>query len=101
MEGRERPRKWTQEEDERLLRQVEAFPQNLSKCFMVVAEEIGRSPQAVSAHWYTSLSKREDIMVFFTASHHHVAKNRKNGVGVESNESIWQRLCRVIQRLFE
>lgn len=92
-------RRWTKEEDERLLRQITAFPQNLNKCFMIVAEETGRSKGAVSAHWYQSLSKKPDVMCFFTASQKHISRNRKNGVGTPSNLSVWHRLLRVIQNI--
>lgn len=92
-------KKWTRQEDERLLRQVKAFPQNLHRCFMIVAEELGRTESAVSGHWYTSLSKRPDVMCFFTASPKHVSKNRKNGMGMESNSSIWRALVNAIRRL--
>ena len=92
-------RKWTQAEEERLLRQVRVFPQNLTKCFLIVAEEIDRTPNAVANHWYTVLSKKPDSLSFFTASPVHVSKNRKNGMGVETNTSIWRRLLRIIQNL--
>lgn len=92
-------RKWTEEEDELLLRQVKAFPQNLSKCFLMVAQNVDRSKGAVAAHWYQTVSKRPDVVCFFTASSHHVSKNRKNGEGVTTNNSIWQRLLRVIRNL--
>lgn len=92
-------RKWTAEEDERLLRQVRAFPQNLHKCFLIVGEEIGRSDKAVQAHWYSVVSKKPENMCFFTASARHVSKNRKNGMGVESNMSIWRRLMNIIRNL--
>lgn len=92
-------RKWTEEEDKRLLQQVRIFPQNLSKCFMIVAEVIDRSPGAVANHWYTVLSKRPDVTCFFTASPKHIAKNRKNGKGVESNKSIWKRLLSIIRNI--
>lgn len=49
-------RRWTDEEDQRLIRQIMAYPQNLEKCFLMVSEELGRSKQAVSAHWYAVLS---------------------------------------------
>lgn len=91
-------RKWTEEEEQRLIRQVRAFPSNLKKCFMIVSEEIGRTPLAVGSHWYTKTSKRDEIC-FFTASARHVAKNRKNGKGVESNLSIWKRLIAVLKSL--
>lgn len=92
-------RKWTAEEEDRLLQQVRAFPQNLHKCFSIVAEVIDRSPQAVASHWYTVVSKRKDTVCFFTASPKHVSRNRKNGTGVESSRSIWQRLLSVIKNL--
>lgn len=91
--------KWTEEEERRLLQQVRAFPQNLSKCFIIVSEVIGRSPRAVEQHWYTVLSKRPDVTCFFTASPKHIARNRKNGKGVESNRSIWQRLLTIIRNI--
>jgi hypothetical protein len=92
-------KRWSAEEDARLLRQVRAFPQNLHKCFLIVSEEIGRTESAVAGHWYTSLSKKPDAMCFFTASPKHVSKNRKNGMGVESNSSIWRRLMAVIRSI--
>ncbi len=92
-------KRWAEQENQRLLRQVRVFPQNLHKCFLIVAEELGRTDSAVSAHWYSSLSKREDVMCFFTASPRHVSKNRKNGMGVESNGTIWRGLMSVIRNL--
>lgn len=92
-------KKWTEEEDQLLLRQVRAFPQNLSKCFLIVAESTDRTPQAVCYHWYNVTSKRPDAICFFTASEKHISKNRKNGVGVESTRSIWQRLMHIIRNL--
>lgn len=91
--------RWTADEDARLLRQVKAFPQNLHKCFFLVGEEIGRTDKAVAAHWYSVLSKKPDAMCFFTASPKHVSKNRKNGMGVESNGNIWCRLMAVIRSI--
>lgn len=92
-------RKWTNEEESRLLRQIRVFPQNLHKCFMLVGEEIGRTDTAVASHWYTTLSKKPEALCFFTASPKHVSKNRKNGMGVESNGNIWRRLMAVIRNL--
>lgn len=96
----EKPKRWTAEEDKILLNQIDAFPHNLSKCFMVVSEMTGRSKGAVAAHWYTVLSKREDIWKFVTLSAHHCSKNRKNGAGEESSQSIWNRVLRIVKTLF-
>lgn len=89
-------KRWTDEEDARLLKQINAFPQNLSKCFNIVSEVTGRSPGACAARWYTVLSKREDVHLFFTASEKHISVNRKNGVGRKNTKSIWRRLLRLL-----
>ena len=92
-------KKWTVEEDNILLQKVKEHPQNLSKCFVAVAERLDRSKYAVANHWYTQLSKRPDATCFFTASSKHLSKNRKNGEGVQINRSIWQRLMQIIRNL--
>lgn len=92
-------RKWTEEEDQRLLQQVRTFPQNLSKCFLIVAEVTGRTPGAVANHWYTVVSKKPNSTCFFTASPKHISRNRKNGKGVESTRTIWQRLMSIIRNI--
>jgi hypothetical protein len=92
-------KRWTTAEDERLARQVKAFPQNLHKCFLMVAEELGRTESAVAGRWYQHVSKNPANVCFFTASPRHVSKNRKNGEGVETNNSIWRRLINIIRGL--
>lgn len=92
-------KRWTADEDARLLQQVKAFPQNLSRCFHVVSEVTGRTPQAVASHWYSVVSKRPGTTCFFTASPHNVSVNRKNGIGLQSSHSIWQRLLSIIRNL--
>ncbi len=94
-------KKWTEDEEQRLIRQVRAFPQNLNKCFLIVSEEIERTPAAVASHWYSVTSKRPEIICFFTASSKHIALNRKNGKGVSSTESIWRKLLRTVNRLIK
>ncbi len=88
---------WTSQEDATVVRYVKARPQNLHKCFVMVAEQIDRTPGAVASHWYTKLSKDPDNLCFFTASTKHVSKNRKNGAGVATNRSIWRRLLSIIK----
>ena len=92
-------KRWTTAEDARLARQVKAFPQNLHKCFLMVAEELGRTESAVAGRWYQHVSKDPSNVCFFTASPRHVSKNRKNGKGVETNTSIWRRLMNIIRGL--
>lgn len=91
--------RWTEEEEQRLYRQVKAFPQNMSKCFMIVAEETGRSCTAVASHWYTVTSRRPDVIAFGMVSRHYVAKNRKNGAGVPITNSIWRRFLNIFRSI--
>lgn len=93
----QRQRKWTPEEDAILSRYIDSSVTNLKACFLAVAEQTGRTPTAVTSHWYSVLSKRE--MHFATISKSHIAKNRKNGEGVPITLSLWQRFLRLLESL--
>lgn len=97
---RRAPKPWTKEEDDRLVRQICAFPQNLHHCFILVSEEIGRTPTACAAHWYSVLSKREDVLIFITATNGQIARNRKNSGYMPCSNSIWRRICNMMRQLF-
>lgn len=99
--NRQKPKRWNDEEDQLLLRQIDAFPHNLSKCFAIVAEQTGRTKAACASHWYTSLSKDPDVWKFVTLSAHHCSRNRKNGIGVESDSSIWNKILKIVKALFK
>lgn len=92
-------KRWSRSEELRLIRQISAFPQNLHKAFVIVSEELGRTENAVANHWYSKVSRDPANVCFFTASPKHVSKNRKNGMGEESNSSIWCRLMSVLRSL--
>ena len=96
-----RSNRWTQSDDDVLLRYIKANPYNLTKSFMLVSEHLTdagrpRTFSGVSGHWYTSLSKRPEALCFFTASTKHVSKNRKNGMGTPTNEGIWRKFLRIL-----
>lgn len=92
-------KRWAAEEDATILRYVKARPQNLHRCFLAVAEQTGRTESAVQGRWYGHVSKDPRNTCFFTASPKHVSRNRKNGIGEESNSSIWRRLMTVLRSL--
>lgn len=91
-----RGRRWTEQEDRRLLQQIRVFPQNLSRCFIIVGEVLDRTPTACAARWYTKLSKDPNNTVFLTVSERHKVFNRKNGEGEESSPSIFRRILRIL-----
>lgn len=92
-----RARRWTTQEDRRLLEQIRVFPQNLSKCFTIVSEVIDRSPNACANRWYTVLSKDPDNAAFLTVSSRHKILNRKNGEGTRCSPNIFQRILRILR----
>ena len=97
-------KKWSEDENDVLLRYVEAYPHNLHKCFIMVSEHLTdagspRTAGAVQAHWYSVLSKRTNHVCFFTATKRTVDKNRKNSMGTEINNSIWRRFLRIIRSI--
>lgn len=92
-------RKWTEEENQILIRYIKPRINNLHACFMLVSEQINRTPCAIAAHWYSVLSKRPDVQVLVTASENSVQINRKNGKGIPSTPSIWRRILAVLRTL--
>lgn len=75
-------KRWTSEEDLRLIRQVQAFPQNLHKCFMIVAEELDRTESSVAGRWYNKLSQDPLFLMPLRSK--------------EAAPNIWQRFLRFI-----
>lgn len=90
-------RPWTKEEEECLLRYIRVYgAMNLSACFIAVAEQIDRTPKAVSHHWYKKLSRKPNVREFFTLSRNHLAINHKNTGAMKSGSGIWQRILRIL-----
>ena len=92
-------KKWTEEEDAILLDKVKSSSKNLAKCFLVLADELQRSPKSVAHRWYTVVSKREGVCAFGVISSQHFSKNRKNGEGVPITPSLWRRFLNLIRNL--
>ena len=90
-------KRWTPEEDKRLLQQIRVFPQNLHKCFLIVGEVIGRTPTACASRWYTKLSKDPRNPMFLTVSEKHKVVNRKNGEGTPSSTSLFRRILKLLK----
>jgi hypothetical protein len=90
-------KRWTPQEDRRLLEQIKVFPQNLSKCFTIVSEVIDRSPSACANRWYTVLSKDPANAAFLTVSSRHKILNRKNGEGTRCTPSLFRRILALLR----
>lgn len=99
--SKQKNKAWTPQDDECLLRYIRVYGAiNLHNCFVAVAEQLGRTPKAVSHHWYNKLSKNPKVKGFIFADCNHVAINRKNGgKAIESNVTIWRRFLKVLHFL--
>jgi hypothetical protein len=93
--------RWTPEEDNVLINQIKVHPQNLKRCFELVAEDLDRSPSAVANHWYTVVSKKKGVefLCFGTVTPQYFSKNRKNSMGVDITNTIWRRFCNLVRNL--
>lgn len=92
--------KWSQNEDEVLLRHVKNNPQNLQSAFALASEELGRSTLACTQRWYKVVSRKEDKgnTCFLTVSKNKVGRNRKNCTDdiPEPKLSKWRRILNIL-----
>ena len=90
-------KRWTAQDEYRLIKNVEKHVLCLTKAFEVTSQEIQRSPKAVQAHWYMKTSKHCGRTLFMTVSGKHVAVNRKNAKGQPIKVSIFKRLLAILK----
>lgn len=54
-------KKWSKNEEKLLINTISSHPENLTSCFLAVANETGRSPKAVMLKYYQSIKPKKDI----------------------------------------
>lgn len=84
--------KWTQEEEDRLIHNVEKNVLCLTKAFELTSKEIQRTPSAIANHWYSRTSIQCGRTLFATISGKHVAVNRKNSKGQPLKLSLFKKV---------
>ena len=93
--------KWTQYEEERLIKNVEKHVLCLSKAFEITAKEIRRSPQAVANHWYSRTSTKGGKTLFGLVSGTYLVVNRKNAKKEEyarpMSSNIFQKILKLLK----
>ena len=73
-------RRYTEEENLKIIKKISENPSNLSRCFEELAVELGRTPIAIKYRWYQVLSLREESKantIFFTLGKKRKLLNRK------------------------
>lgn len=77
MTRRERPLRWTPDEDEVLLKNIESSPHNISAACRKTEAEIGRGADACRARFCYLRSKNPSNPLFFTVGRRKAVPNRK------------------------
>ena len=93
--------RWTEGEEEILIDEIGKNPTNLKACFVATAEIIGRTPGAISNHYYTKTAKSDKVS-FITMGRTSVVKNKKRLKEGEQPTRILKRFWdRVIKSIFK
>lgn len=91
-------KKWTDEEEQVLISQVQQSPNNLSKAFKATGKLLRRSERSVTLHWYNST--RHNNTVFMTIGPKTRNVNTKNTIKYDNTEKvetpIWRRILKLL-----
>lgn len=89
-------KRWSVQEEDRLIKNVENHVLCLSKAFEITSKELQRSPGAVANHWYSRTSTQCGRTLFATVSGKHVAVNRKNSKGQPITVPLYKKILAVL-----
>lgn len=89
---RQKPIPWTDEHEETLLFYVRKNTENLTKAFALTSKQIGRSPKAIAAHWYTHTSIKTNHCLFFKMSGNSILINRSRGKGQKRSVPFYKKV---------
>ena len=97
-------RRWTAEENNKIIEAVKRHPENLQYCFYTLSKKLDRTPQSISKQYYTVIRPNipaEDPIIF-TGSPKRIVPNTKIVKrGKESNKlsilkAKWKRILKII-----
>lgn len=71
-------KRWTDEEEQVIIREVSNTPNNLESAFRRASTSINRTPKAIAMRWHRTLREREDVgVLFMTCGRKYINANRK------------------------
>lgn len=101
--------KFTQEDDNIIIEEVQLFPENLNACFEEAGKRIGVSKRSAHNRYYKHIRKTN--VLFTTISKEHGAVNTKNfklrnigttveekQVYVDTPKSFWSNICKQFKK---
>lgn len=97
-------KRWTKEEEEILVKAIQANPHNIVEALKTASATINRSFNACRFHWYEVLSPKNNPtkigVSFVSIGPNTIYKNRKNSGGsmVQPEKStLWSRIKRLLK----
>lgn len=87
--------RWTEQDENVLLKHIEDNVTNLKKAFMLTSQETGRSLAACAGHWYQNTSINSGHCLFVTISGKHISINRKNGKGTPNSLPLYKKVLKI------
>lgn len=94
----DKKKRYSKEEDKVITACVRKYPNNLSAAFKVAESQLeGRTWQAISIHWYATLSKKTKC--YLVSSDKSTAVNRKTTKYVDTDKK-YTKLQKLIKILF-
>ena len=100
-------KRYTKEEDDRIMEVIQENPENLQKAFRILSEELNRSIRALTNRWYMVLNNHESpkyrgTTCFMTISKRKKFVNRKTfntpSEKVKKNStSIWTKILKLLR----
>lgn len=89
-------KRYTEDEDKYIISEVSKNFNNLSACFMSIAKELDRTPEAIHSRWYSKLSKQSKS--FATIGYGKATINKKNSSNpTKVKKSIWLMILKLFK----
>lgn len=97
-------RKFTPEEDNMIVEAIKKNPQNISKCFVMLAPKLNRSVDSIRCHYYSMIVKDDSNKLFLTVSSRKKYTNYKvqrKGMKAKPTQTTKSKWRRILDILFE
>lgn len=97
-------RKFTPEEDKMIVEAIKKNPQNIHKCFVVLAPKLNRSVDSLRVHYYSMIAKDDSNKLFLTVSSRKKYTNYKvqrKGMKAKPTQTTKSKWRRILDILFE
>lgn len=93
-------KRYTEEEDSRIIEVISNNPHNLTDCFKLLSAELGRSCKSIHNRWYNTLRKREACFITYgkstVSTNSKVIKKSSKVQSKKVKLNLWQRILKIL-----